>query len=60
MSPASSQNFFTSPGGDVLAYQETSGSTTNTYVPLTDVLGSTIGLINSSGSITIKIDGSLS
>jgi len=45
---------------DVLAYQETSGSTTSTYIPLTDVLGSTIGLINSSGSITIKIDGSLS
>src|SRR6266852_7094575 len=59
-SPASSQNFFTSPGGDVLAYQETTGSTTNTFVPLTDVLGSTIGLVNSSGSITIKIDGSLS
>ena len=58
--PASSQNFFTSPGGDVLAYQETSGSTTNTFIPVTDVLGSTIGLVNSSGSITIKIDGSLS
>ena len=50
-SPASSQNFFTTPGGDVLAYQETSGSTTNTFVPLTDVLGSTLGLVNSSGSI---------
>ncbi len=35
--PASSQNFFTSPGGDVLAYQETSGSTTNTFIPVTDV-----------------------
>ena len=35
----------------MLAYQDTSGSTTNTVVPLTDVLGSTIGLVNSSGSI---------
>ncbi len=37
----------------MLRYQATAGSTTNTFVPLTDVLGSTIGLVNSSGSIAI-------
>jgi RHS repeat-associated protein len=45
-----SQNFFTAPDGEVLAYSPSSG----TFVPLTDVLGSTIGLVNSSGSIATK------
>jgi RHS repeat-associated protein len=45
-----SQNFFTTPDGEVLAYSPSSG----TFVPLTDVLGSTIGLVNSSGSIATK------
>src|SRR5712692_10487444 len=35
----------------MLRYQATAGSTTNTFIPLTDVLGSAIGLVNLSGSI---------
>jgi hypothetical protein len=38
-----SQNFFTTPDGEVLAYSSSSG----TFVPLTDVLGSTIALTDS-------------
>jgi RHS repeat-associated protein len=38
-----SQNFFTAPDGEVLAYSSSSG----TFVPLTDVLGSTIALTDS-------------
>jgi RHS repeat-associated protein len=44
------QNFFTTPDGEVLVYSPSSG----TFVPLTDVLGSTIGLVNSSGTIATK------
>jgi hypothetical protein len=49
--PGSTQNYLTTPGGDVLAYSVTSGSTTTTTVPLTDLLGSTLGMVNSSGSL---------
>jgi RHS repeat-associated protein len=37
------QNFFTTPDGEVLAYSSSSGM----FVPLTDVLGSTIALTDS-------------
>jgi RHS repeat-associated protein len=49
--PGSTQNYLTTPGGQVLAYSVTSGSTTTTTVPLTDLLGSTLGMVNSAGSL---------
>jgi RHS repeat-associated protein len=49
--PDSTQNYLTTPGGDVLAYSVTSGSTTTTTVPLSDLLGSTLGMVNSAGSL---------
>jgi RHS repeat-associated protein len=40
------------PGsGEVLAYSSTTGSTTTTTVPVHDLIGSTMGLFNSSGSL---------
>jgi RHS repeat-associated protein len=53
--PGSTQNYLTTPGGDVLAYSVTSGSTTTTTVPLTDLLGSTLGMVNSSGSLATTL-----
>lgn len=44
------QNYLTTPNGEVLAYSATASSTT-TSVPLHDVMGSTIGLVNSSGNL---------
>jgi len=47
------QNYLTTPNGEILAYSATAGSTT-TAVPLRDVRGSTIGLVNSSGSLATQ------
>jgi RHS repeat-associated protein len=45
------QSYLTMPWGEVLADSATSGQTTTTTVPLHDLVGSTIGLVNSSGSL---------
>ncbi len=51
----SSNAYLTLPGtGEALAATLASGGTSNTYVPLTDALGSTLALVNSSGGVAAQ------
>src|SRR5712692_1300065 len=47
----SNESFFTTLGDEVLAYIGSDG----TFVPLTDVLGSAIGVVNSSGIVAATV-----
>jgi RHS repeat-associated protein len=49
------KNVLTPPGsGEVLAYSSTSGSTTTTWTPIHDQIGSTVALVDSSGAMSTQ------
>jgi RHS repeat-associated protein len=45
-------NYLTMPGGEVLVDYATVGNTTTPYMPLHDVIGSTVGLLSTAGFTT--------
>ncbi|HZP46647.1 MAG TPA: hypothetical protein VFB15_13440 [Candidatus Binataceae bacterium] len=51
-----SYNYLTMPGGEVLTATTSSG----TIVPLHDILGSTVGLVNGAGSLATSYSSNCS